>query len=111
MTQDRKVDLITNSQTLEDAMLEKYPHPYSRDKQYQIIEAEENILRLFIGLNERELIPYLVYIEPELSPEDCYEVRISSAPGGDYIRIRREGKVITDPDEIQEILRRKLLLN
>ena len=69
---------------------------------------ETQELRLILGLDERELMPYLDYIDQELSPEDCYEVRVSKS--GEYIRIRREGKTIIDEEEIKRLLRERLLL-
>jgi len=81
MNNGRKVDLLTNSPTVEDKMLGEYPHKIHKG-QYSRFNGENRKLRLFLRLEEKELIPYLVYIEAELSSLDCYEVRVS---GGENI--------------------------
>ena len=106
---NRKVNLCTNSPFLEDKMLREYSYMFFPDEQHHIIEAEEDTLKLFLDLNERELIPYLKYVEPELSLEDCYDVRVS--PQGEYLRVRKDGKIITDSNEIRELSRKQLLLS
>ena len=107
MANARKVDLVTNSPFLEDVMLSEYPFQLL-SSQYRACRVSNGIvISQFEDLEEKEIVQYLDYKEPELSQGDCYELR--DALTGDYLRLRAEGRVMTDRTEIQSFLEAMIL--
>jgi len=98
MTQGRKVDLITESEDLAKRILNDHKDILDFDRQCFFGPNEKPII--FWGMNEDDFIRYLDYIEPELSESDKEAT---------YIRMRRDGRVITDEAEIERRIDERLL--
>ena len=98
-----KFDLITSSYDFAEKVHKDNGRRLDADRQY--FTHEEHIrgglitLMIFWGL-DKSIVEYLDYIEPELSVNDDYDLRVSGKRRG-IVRMRRKGKVINSKKEIK----------
>lgn len=104
-TEQREADFYTSDTGLNNSMCIWLSGRFKEQKREK---TEQGVVYCIYGIPEKALLYCLDRIEPSLKNQE-YDVivRIDSEKS-DFIRIRRDGRVIRDSDEIRSILEKRL---